>query len=142
MKFCRINLSQTNYDLCSESRLWTPEIEFDHLRQIYYKYCEHKRFVSVMPLFESQFRDPANDVHVYYHNNQVVAWSLCHRYDEHNAESLQFAWNYYSPNLELGLRSLEHECAYYKQRGYRYLYLGESANYKAAFEGYEILGPI
>lgn len=95
-----------------------------------------------MPLFLSQFQDPSNDVHAYYHDNQLVAWSLCHRYDNHSVESLQFAWNYQNPELELGRRSLEHECAYYKQQGYQYLYLGESANYKAEFEGYEQLGPI
>ena len=95
-----------------------------------------------MPLFLSQFQDPANDIHVYYHGDQVVAWSLCRRWDDYNAESLQFAWNYKSPELELGIRSLEHECAYYKKLGYKYLYLGESANYKAQFDGYELMGPI
>lgn len=95
-----------------------------------------------MPLFLSQFQDDRNDIHVYYHNDQIVAWSLCHRYDEHNVESHQFAWNYRTPELELGRKSLEHECAYYKKLGYRYLYLGESANYKAEFDGYEILGPV
>ena len=57
-------------------------------------------------------------------------------------ESLQFAWNYKQPDLQLGKLSLEHECAYYKNLGYKYLYMGESADYKAQFDGYEILGPI
>jgi hypothetical protein len=95
-----------------------------------------------MPLFLSQFQDSANDIHVFRHNNAVVAWSLCRRWDDHNVESLQFAWNYQNSDLELGIRSLEHECAYYKSLGYQYLYLGETADYKAAFDGYEIMGPI
>jgi arginyl-tRNA--protein-N-Asp/Glu arginylyltransferase len=69
-----------------------------------------------------------------------VAWSLCCRYDKHNVESVQFAWNYQQPELELGLRSIEHECAYYKQLGYHYLYLGGVAEYKTQFDGYEQLG--
>lgn len=142
MKFCRLNLFNTDYQLYpkAEKFTWVSNIElFD---QIYQDYCRHKQFVSVMPLFLSQFQDPANDIHVYYHEDQIVAWSLCHRYDEHNVESQQFAWNYQTPDLELGRRSLEHECAYYKKLGYHYLYLGESANYKAEFDGYELLGPI
>lgn len=142
MKFCRINLLQTDYqEYTGAVKLtWASNIElFD---PIYKKYCRYKKFSSVMPLFLSQFQDPANDVHVYYHNDQIVAWSLCHRYDSGNVESLQFAWDYQTPELELGRRSIEHECAHYKRLGFKYLYLGESANYKAEFDGYEIMGPI
>ena len=45
-------------------------------------------------------------------------------------------------DLELGRRSLEHECAYYKQLGYEYLYLGQVAEYKTHFDGYEQLGKL
>jgi len=95
-----------------------------------------------MPLFLSQFQDDRNDLHVYYNSGQLVAWSLCRRYDDCHVESLQFAWNYKQPDLQLGKLSLEHECAYYKNLGYKYLYMGEGADYKAQFDGYEILGPI
>ena len=95
-----------------------------------------------MPLFLKQFQDSSNDIHVFYHNDQIVAWSLCRRWDEYNVESMQFAWDYKNPEIELGHRSLEHECAYYKNLGYKYLYLGESANYKSQFAGYELMGPI
>ncbi len=142
MKFCRLDLSKTNYQLFHAAKLWPVVQDLEPFEKIYRDYCKHKQFVSVMPLFLSQFQDPSNDVHVYYHNDRMVAWSLCHRYDNCNAESLQFAWNYQDPRLELGRRSLEHECAYYKSLNYKYLYLGESANYKAEFDGYEILGPI
>jgi hypothetical protein len=142
MKFCRIKLAHTNYNEYPESARWTWASGVEPFEQIYKDYCRHKQFSSVMPLFLSQFQDNANDIHIYYHNNQMVAWSLCKRWDESNVEGLQFAWNYKNPELELGIRSLEHECAYYKNQGYKYLYLGEGANYKAQFDGYEILGPI
>ena len=142
MKFCRLNLSKTYYEEYPEAAKLTWASSIEPFEQIYKTYCRHKQFSSVMPLFLSQFQDHANDIHVYYYNEQVVAWSLCRRYDEYSVESLQFAWDYQQPQLELGRRSLEHECAHYKQLGYRYLYLGESANYKAQFDGYEILGPI
>lgn len=142
MKFCRIKLANTDYRLYTESARWTWASSIEPFEQIYREYCHHKQFMSVMPLFLSQFQDSLNDIHVYYHNDQIVAWSLCRRWDEYNAESLQFAWNYTNPELELGIRSLEHECAYYKSLGYKYLYLGEGANYKSQFDGYELVGPI
>jgi hypothetical protein len=142
MKFCRIKLANTDYQLYTESARWTWASSIEPFEQIYREYCHHKQFMSVMPLFLSQFQDSLNDIHVYYHNDQIVAWSVCRRWDEYNAESLQFAWNYNNPELELGIRSLEHECAYYKSLGYKYLYLGEGANYKSQFDGYELVGPI
>jgi len=142
MKFCRIKLKETNYQEYPNVARWTWASGLAPFEQIYTDYCRYKQFSSVMPLFLSQFQDSANDIHVYYHNDIMVAWSLCRRWDEVNVESLQFAWNYKNPELELGLKSLEHECAYYKKLGYEYLYLGESANYKAQFDGYELLGPI
>ena len=142
IKFCRIDLSKTNYELYPgvERFSWTSGLE--PYEQIYQDYCAHKQFESVMPLFLQQFQDPHNDTHVYRNGTDIVAWSLCRRWDEHNAESLQFAWNYRQPELELGRRSLEHECAYYKRLGYAYLYLGQVAEYKTRFDGYEQLGPL
>lgn len=142
MKFCRINLAQTSYNKYPETSLCTWASGLDPFEKIYKDYCRHKQFTSVMPLFLSQFQDNANDIHIYHHNKQIVAWSLCRRWDQFNVEGLQFAWDYKNPELELGRRSLEHECAYYKNLGYKYLYLGESANYKAQFDGYELLGSI
>jgi hypothetical protein len=142
IKFCRIDLSKTNYTPYPgvERFSWTSGLE--PYERIYQDYCAHKQFVSVMPLFLQQFQDSRNDTHIYRRGEDIVAWSLCRRWDEHNAESLQFAWNYRQPELELGRRSLEHECAYYKLQGYRYLYLGQVAEYKTRFDGYEQLGPL
>jgi hypothetical protein len=140
IKFCRIDLSKTNYALYPGAERFSWASGLEPYQQIYQEYCAHKQFESVMPLFLQQFQDPQNDTHIYRSGADIVAWSLCRRWDEYNAESLQFAWNYHEPELELGRRSLAHECAYYKQLGYEYLYLGQAAEYKTRFDGYEELG--
>jgi len=96
-----------------------------------------------MPLFLSNFQDSSADTYLYHNkHNKIVAWSLCRRLDPLNVESVQFAWDYKEPHLELGKRSIEHECARYKQLGFKYLYLGEACEYKSHFQGYEVVGPI
>jgi hypothetical protein len=142
MKFCRINLSKTNYTPLNNFILFVnPPVE--QLQEIYRKYCQYKKFESVMPMFESQFLDINNDVYGYVNNVQeIVAFSIVRRYNKKNAESMQFAWDYKDPLLQLGIRSLETECAIYKKWGYQYLYLGEAAGYKANLDGYEILGSL
>ena len=142
IKFCRINLSKTNYSVYPSAERFSWASGLEPYESIYQTYCAHKQFASVMPLFLQQFQDPHNDTHIYRDGADIVAWSLCRRWDSRNVESLQFAWNYHEPELELGLRSLEHECAYYKQLGYEYLYLGQVAEYKTRFDGYEQLGPL
>ena len=142
MKYCRINLSKTDY-----SELANTVIFFDppvvKLKNIFKTYCIHKNFEGVMPLFDSQFTDPSNDVWGYLDNlNNVIAFSLVRRYDCDNVESLQFAWDYADPKLKLGIRSVQHECAVYKQLGYKYLYLGIAEEYKKTFDGYEETGII
>ena len=142
MKFCRINLAKTNYSLYPGAERFTWASGLAPYETIYRDYCVHKQFESVMPLFLQQFQDPNNDTHIFKNSSDRVAWSLCRRWDHRNVESLQFAWNYREPELKLGRRSLEHECAYYKQLGYEYLYLGQVAEYKTRFDGYEQLGTL
>ena len=138
-EYSRINLKQTNYSKTSNARLGTA-YDYDELMDIYRKYCEHKQFASVMPIFREDLRD--NDVMCYYQNDELVAWSLLICYPSANSVTAeQFAWDYADPTLRLGIRSLEHECAFYKQLGYDYLYLHGADDYKSKFDGYEILGP-
>jgi hypothetical protein len=142
MKYCRINLSETNYTPFDNFLIFVdpPVVE---LQGIYKKYCDYKKFESVMPIFDSQFVDIKNDVYGYLTpNQQLVAFSIVRRYDDCNVESLQFAWDYQNPELRLGIRSLEHECALYKTWGFQYLYLGEAHEYKSQLAGYEILGSL
>ena len=144
-EYCRINLSLTSYSLYANARLLTKEEVrgyFDSINDIYIDYCRHKKFKSVMPIFYEEFMDPKNDIIGYYDKHELVAWSLLDKLNGKNVECVQFAWNYKKPNLKLGYKSIMHECAYYKNLGFDYLYLGESAPYKSTFMGYEVLGEI
>lgn len=119
------------------------DVPVGELQDIYKEYCNYKQFESVMPLFDTQFTDIKNDVYGYIDANaQLVAFSIVRRHSDTDAESLQFAWNYKQPELRLGIRSLEHECAMYKSQGFKYLYLGQEAEYKSRFNGYEIMGKL
>lgn len=141
MKFCRINLSKTNYPL--NTLKWhhlTRCIQtIDYCNEIYQKYCAYKQFNSVMPIFDSQYQDRYTDLLGYYYNNELVAFSLIKKYDTDNAECIQFAWDYANPDLTLGIKSLKNECALYKSLGFKYLYLGQAAEYKSQIDGYEIV---
>ena len=99
-QFARIDLSKTEY---TESVKWQylrmPDLEL--LNNIYRDYCKHKRFASVMPIFDSRFLDPTTDVIGYYDGTDLVAFSLIKRYDKENALCDQFAWNYNNPRLRL-----------------------------------------
>lgn len=145
MKFCRINLSKTNYATLPFGHFMSMAERDDRmtaLQNIYQKYCQYKQFTSVMPLFPGLIFDKYTDVIAYYTDGKLSAFTLTKRYDRENVESLQFAWDYENPDLRLGIASLHHECAYYKSQGFKYLYLGFADDYKSQIDGYEILGPI
>lgn len=141
MKYCRIDLNKTNYEAMPADQ-WKYLVTFGELPLIYKQYCQYKKFDSVMPLFESQFSDSNTNVIGYYSNKKLVAFSIIKIYDAENIEAVQFAWDYADPELRLGINSLKHECAVYRDRGFKYLYLGEAADYKAQLDGFEILGKV
>lgn len=143
-EFARIDLSKTNY---IPSVPWAYLNPYDasvvnQLLDIYRKYCIHRRFGSVMPMFVSRFQDPLSDVIGYYDNNNLVAWSLIRRFDCENAICDQFAWTYHNPKSRLGIETMKTECAIYRERGFKYLYLEQAHAYKKEIEGFEILGPM
>jgi len=140
VKYARIDLSKTNYSLIKNWEILRyPDV--DVLENIYNTYCVYKKFASVMPIFPEEYTDSKADVIGYFHNNKLVAFSLMHKYNDKNVEALQFAWDYADPELHLGIASLRNECAYYKQQGFDYLYLGGADEYKRQIDGFEILGP-
>ena len=140
-QFARIDLSQTNYTESVEWRyLDNPDIPA--LNKIYRDYCIYKHFASVMPIFDSRYTDSMTDVIGYYDAGKLVAFSLIRRYDDHNALCDQFAWNSHRPRMRLGIESLQTECAIYKARGFKYLYLEQAHLYKQDMAGFEILGPL
>jgi hypothetical protein len=140
-QFARIALEQTTYQPTVEwEYLRNPDINI--LKDIYRTYCIYKHFVSVMPLFNSQFTDPSTDVIGYKHNGKLVAFSLMKRYDNKNVLASQFAWTYHNPKTRLGIESLKTECAIYRERGFKFLYLDQAHLYKQDLQGFEILGAL
>ena len=140
-QFARINLAQTTYrPTVNWEYLLEPNIA--QLQDIYRTYCIYKHFASVMPLFDSQFTDPNTDVIGYSEDGQLVAFSLMRRYDQENVLASQFAWTYHNPRTRLGIESLKSECAIYRERGYKFLYLDQAHLYKQGLEGFEILGTL
>ena len=138
-QFARIELAKTTYHAVLDWRYITnPNIV--QLNDIYRTYCIYKHFASVMPIFDSQYLDPMTDVIGYYEQDRLVAFSLMKRYDDHNVLASQFAWTYHNPKSRLGVESLKTECAIYRERGFRYLYLDQAHLYKQELEGFEILG--
>ena len=141
MKYCKINLEKTNYCLLDSAILLNKsDMDTDRLLDIFKKYCKYKNFNSVQPMFKEEFLNESADIIGYYDKNELIAFSMINIYNSLNAENIQFAWNYENPDLRVGIRSLEHECAYYKAKGFKNLYLGTSADYKHKFDGFEILG--
>jgi len=140
-QFARIDLAQTTYrPTVTWEYLLEPNIA--QLQDIYRTYCIYKHFASVMPLFDSQFTDPNTDVIGYREQGELVAFSLMRRYDTENVLASQFAWTYRNPRTRLGVESLKTECAIYRDRGYKFLYLDQAHLYKQGLEGFEILGPV
>jgi hypothetical protein len=140
-QFARICLEQTTYTPTVDWKFLTdPDIPV--LRDIYRTYCIYKHFASVMPLFDSQFTDPSTDVVGYYEDQQLVAFSLMKRYDKENVLASQFAWTYHNPRTRLGIESLKTECAIYRERGFKFLYLDQAHLYKQGLDGFEILGTL
>jgi hypothetical protein len=96
-----------------------------------------------MPFLVEQYQQSNAEVMGYYKENELIAYTLILKYPSRKGVlSEQFAWNYVEPELQLGYRSLEHECEFYKGQGYQYLYLGEHSKYKSKLAGYELLGPL
>lgn len=143
-QFARIDLSRADYQPTVSWRYITSRDTkvLDELNEIYRTYCIYKRFASVMPMFPSRYCDPMADVIGYYDQDQMVAWSLIRRFDQHNALCDQFAWTYHNPRLRLGIETMKTECAIYRARGFHYLYLEQAHLYKQEIAGFEILGPM
>jgi hypothetical protein len=141
MIYARINLKDFNFNMIKTQWEILSQPKSSLIHDIYVKYCRHKNFKSVMPIFESELYNSSNDVIGYYDEGTLVAFSLIRRHDSKNAEAIQFAWDYKTPKLRLGIKTLEHECSIYKSLGFEYFYLGEAAEYKK-IQGFEILGSI
>jgi hypothetical protein len=139
-QFARINLDQTDYQP-QVDWYYITEPNIAQLNDIYRTYCIYKHFASVMPIFDSQYQDPDTDIIGYRDAGELVAFSLMKRYDNQNVLASQFAWTYQNPKTRLGIESLKTECAIYRERGFKHLYLDQAHLYKQNLQGFEILGP-
>lgn len=143
MQYCRVNLVQGLYQSIHHWKyLNVVESDIEELNSIYKRYCEYKKFSSVMPIFNSEYLDSSIEKIGYFHEDRLIAFSLVKIFDSENAELMQFAWTYQNPKMRLGIKSLENECAIYKDRGFKHLYLGEYHNYKRFLQGFEMLGTL
>ena len=140
--YCRIRLKDTNYQEYHNYRILDSS-SFGRCLEIYKQYVEYKGFEDVVPIFKEEFELDHSDIIGYYDGNELVAFTLAYRFKSVNSVwADQFAWNYKNPKLHLGIKSLRHECAYYKHKGFKYLYLGPAHKYKEKIQGFERMGPL
>ena len=140
-QFGRIDLQETHYVSDLDWRLLRP-VPVNDVQRVYRDYCLHKHFQSVMPLVPGRLTDPNTELIGYYDRDQLVAWSMYRVWDDENLLSDHFAWDYRNPRLRLGIRSLENECAIYRDRGYRWMYFEAVEPYMLDIQGFEILGSV
>lgn len=139
-QFGRIDLARTKYKINTDWELF-EDPPVPELMRIYRDYCRHKHFLSVIPMVPERFTESGTDVIGYQDQGRLVAWSMLRRWGRHSVLSDHFAWDYRNPGLRLGIRSLETECAIYRDRGYQWMYFESVEPYMLDVEGFEILGP-
>lgn len=139
-QFGRIDLTTTLHMPSLEWQTLDP-VPIDDVLRVYRDYCTHKHFQSVMPMLPGRLQADQTEIIGYRDQGRLVAWSMYRIWDDHNILSDHHAWDYRNPRLRLGIRSLENECAIYRDRGYRFMYFESVEPYMLDLEGFEILGP-
>ena len=141
MKFGRIDLTKTTYNIVLDAHLLNP-VPIDEINRVYQAYCTYKNFKSVIPMVPGRFAVPGTEVYGYYEQDKLIAWSMYRIWDSKNIVSDHHAWDYTNPRLRIGLHSLENECALYRNRGYEFMYFEFIAPYMLDLQGFEILGTL
>lgn len=141
MNFGRIDLANTTYTITLDAHLLNP-VPIDEINRVYKKYCSYKNFKSVMPMTPGRFDVPGTEVYGYYEQDKLIAWSMYRIWDDKNIVVDHHAWDYNNPKLRIGLRSLQNECALYRDRGFQFMYFESVAPYMAHLQGFEILGTL
>lgn len=130
----RIDLQSTKYKIIDFKLL--DSSNFEECEQIYKQYIIYKKFDTIYPIFKEDW--DRSIVFGYYDNDELAAWSCYMVYpSKSTVHADQFAWNYKTPKLKLGYRSLRSECAYFRDQGFRYLILGDLYSYKQELQGFE-----
>lgn len=140
-QFGRIDLGKTYYVSDVDWCLLNP-VPVNDVQRVYRDYCIHKHFQSVMPMLPGRLTASNTEIIGYRDQDRLVAWSMYRVWDTENILSDHFAWDYRNPKLRLGIRSIENECAIYRDRGYRYMYFEAVEPYMLDLQGFEILGPL
>jgi hypothetical protein len=138
-QFGRIDLAKTTYKATVDWELF-EDPPINELLRIYRDYCRHKHFHSVIPMVAERFRESGTEVIGYRDQGHLVAWSMIRRWGTHSVLSDHFAWDYRDPRLRLGMRSIENECAIYRDRGFRWMYFESVEPYMLDLQGFETLG--
>ncbi len=139
MRFARIDLTKTTYNVTLDAHLLNP-VPVDEINRVYKAYCLHKNFKSIMPMVPGRFSVPGTEVFGYYEQDRLIAWSMYRIWDNESIVIDHHAWDYRNPKLRLGLNSLQNECAIYRNRGYRFMYFESIESYMFKLQGFEILG--
>lgn len=140
-QFGRIDLAKTTY--ANDLDWWMLDpVPVEQVQRVYRDYCSHKNFQSVMPMLPGRLTAPNTEIVGYYDQGRLVAWSMYRIWDSENVLSDHFAWDYRNHKLRLGIRSIENECAIYRDRGYRWMYFEAVEPYMMSLQGFEILGAL
>jgi hypothetical protein len=132
----RTRLIHTDYKILDSAKIMI-DYDYDELLKINECFLQYKNF-TLAP--HDIMIGSDHMIWGYWNNDQLVAWSKIYQY-QGELETAYFAWDYQQPKLHLGIRSLEHEIAWAKNLGYKYMYLGpgyESCSvYKSKVAGFE-----
>ena len=134
-----MDLDKTSYRADIGYQVLDP-VPVDEVQRVYREYCLHKHFRSVIPMLAGRLTAPGTEIIGYHDQDRLVAWSMYRIWDRENVLSDHFAWDYRDPRLRLGIRSIENECAIYRDRGFRWMYFESVEPYMLDIEGFEILG--
>jgi hypothetical protein len=141
MEFGRIDLDKTTYNITLNAHLLNP-VAIKEINRVYAEYCLYKKFKSVIPMIAGRFAIPNTETFGYFEQDQLIAWSMYRIWDDKNIVADHHAWNYRNPQLRMGIRSLQNECAIYRNRGYQYMYFESIEPYMYNLQGFEILGSL
>jgi hypothetical protein len=138
-QFGRIDLTATTY-VTDLSWQYLDPVPVSEVQRVYREYCLHKHFQSVMPMLAGRLTASDTEIIGYRDQSRLVAWSMYRIWDRDNVLSDHFAWDYRDPRLRLGIRSVQNECAIYRERGFRWMYFESVEPYMLDLQGFEILG--
>ena len=141
-QFGRIFLASTSYSQQLDCEVLDP-VPVQEVLRVYREYCLHRHFQSVMPMVPGRLTATDTEIMGYHDaTGKLIAWSMYRIWDSQNILSDHFAWDYRDPRLRLGIRSIENECAIYRDRGYRWMYFESVEPYMLDLQGFEIMGPM